>query len=205
MKPGEHERVEQLAGLAGRAQPARRYPALGDGRHAVGGDHRVQAQPERDQDVVQRLPLVAVLEIEKCQQEQRRRGRHDDRQQAGLMEQRASARRTTSPRPSWHRWRSGGRVAGVVGGEVEAGVLVDDGEGDAAVTRSPAQVGIIAFSVVTRAGQVEQPDGFSDMICATSTRTFGFAPRSRPRIVVYALRICRGRRCCSRRRWCRSA
>src|SRR6185436_2229189 len=64
--------------------------------------------------------------------------------------------------------------------------------GDAAVLLVVAQPGICAFRFCARVVQSLQPDGVSGMTCATITRTFGLAPRSRPRIVVYALRISAG-------------
>src|SRR4026207_635983 len=64
--------------------------------------------------------------------------------------------------------------------------------GDAAVLLVVAQPGICAFRFCARVVRSLQADGCSGMICATITRTFGLAPRRRPRIVVYALRISDG-------------
>src|SRR5262245_64892173 len=64
--------------------------------------------------------------------------------------------------------------------------------GDAVVLFAVAHAGIMAFSVVTRVGQSVQPDGISEVICATMMRTFGLTMRSLFTIVRYAFRMLAG-------------
>src|SRR3954447_4020422 len=64
--------------------------------------------------------------------------------------------------------------------------------GDSGRLFDDAQPGIMLLRVVTRVGQSVQPDGCSEVILATITRTFGLTARSFIRIAVYALRMFAG-------------
>src|SRR3982750_4630042 len=64
--------------------------------------------------------------------------------------------------------------------------------GDRGVLFDDAQPGIMLLRVVTRVGQSLHPDGCSEVILATITRTFRLTARSFITIAVYALRMLAG-------------